>query len=160
MLSFRQNFPKWFGNYFCFEADPEIAKRLKSVISENDSYNTYVFETVLWDRADTLKFDVSSAGSRVSENGIEVQADSIDYVLKDNRIDFIKIDIEGAEHKDLEGAKATIKLQEPVLAICIYHKPAVFLIKACAQENINFTLDSIITDSLKRFCMRCQKLKK
>ena len=42
--------------------------------------------------------------------------------LVDNNIDFIKLDIEGAEQDAIMGAKKTIKNNHPVLAICIYHK--------------------------------------
>jgi len=46
---------------------------------------------------------------------------TIDNIIKD-KIDFIKLDIEGAEQDAIEGAKDTIKKYTPVLAICIYHK--------------------------------------
>ncbi|MBK6543491.1 MAG: FkbM family methyltransferase [Flavobacteriales bacterium] len=37
------------------------------------------------------------------------------------RIDFIKMDIEGAEMQALEGARQTIQRFEPKIAICVYH---------------------------------------
>lgn len=42
--------------------------------------------------------------------------------LIDEKIDFIKLDIEGAEQDAIIGAKETIKKYTPLLAICIYHK--------------------------------------
>lgn len=47
--------------------------------------------------------------------------DTIDNLIKD-RVDFIKLDIEGAEQDAIDGAKQTIKKYKPILAICIYHK--------------------------------------
>ncbi len=46
---------------------------------------------------------------------------SIDNLIND-RIDYIKLDIEGAEQDTIVGAKNTIKKYRPILAICIYHK--------------------------------------
>lgn len=46
---------------------------------------------------------------------------TVDKLIKE-KIDFIKLDIEGDEIKALEGAKNTIKEYHPILAICIYHK--------------------------------------
>ena len=50
-----------------------------------------------------------------------LKLDTIDNIVKD-KVDFIKLDIEGAEQNAIDGAKETIKKYKPVLAICIYHK--------------------------------------
>lgn len=47
--------------------------------------------------------------------------DTIDNICK-GKIDFIKLDIEGAEQDAIDGAKETIKKYKPILAICVYHK--------------------------------------
>jgi len=47
--------------------------------------------------------------------------DTIDNIVKE-KVDFIKLDIEGAEQDAIDGAKETIKKYKPILAICIYHK--------------------------------------
>ncbi|WP_121626853.1 FkbM family methyltransferase [Poseidonibacter antarcticus] len=46
---------------------------------------------------------------------------TIDNLINE-KIDFIKMDIEGAEQDAIKGATNTIKLYHPILAICIYHK--------------------------------------
>ncbi len=54
----------------------------------------------------------------------EVKSLSIDQLVKDmnlEKIDFIKMDIEGAEPYALKGAEATIRKFRPKLAIAIYH---------------------------------------
>lgn len=46
---------------------------------------------------------------------------TIDNLIKE-KVDFIKLDIEGAEQDTIIGAKETILKYHPILAICIYHK--------------------------------------
>lgn len=59
------------------------------------------------------------------QNGDRVQTITIDdYVVGAglSRVDFIKMDIEGAEVPALRGALQTIRHFQPRLAICLYHK--------------------------------------
>lgn len=55
---------------------------------------------------------------------------SIDDMVRDrglDRVDFIKMDIEGAEYEALQGARATLERSRPKLALCVYHCPADFV---------------------------------
>ena len=51
-----------------------------------------------------------------------VKGVTLDEIIKDEKVTYIKLDVEGSELKALEGAKNTIKKNKPRLAICIYHK--------------------------------------
>ena len=42
-------------------------------------------------------------------------------------MDFIKLDIEGAEIEAINGAIATIKKFKPKMAVCIYHNQSDFI---------------------------------
>lgn len=46
----------------------------------------------------------------------------MDDVVRDEKVTFLKFDIEGSELKGLIGAKETIRKNRPDLAICVYHK--------------------------------------
>jgi FkbM family methyltransferase len=63
---------------------------------------------------------VASSGS---ESGLH-RSLAIDDFVKDRclaHIDFIKMDIEGAEHEALSGARESIIAFQPDLALCVYH---------------------------------------
>jgi hypothetical protein len=42
-------------------------------------------------------------------------------------VDFIKLDIEGAEEQALRGAEQTIRKMRPKMAVCLYHSPDDFV---------------------------------
>jgi len=58
--------------------------------------------------------------------GLELRIESIDALVARGaveRLDFLKIDVEGADLGVLQGAAATIRAQRPRLAIAAYHRP-------------------------------------
>jgi len=75
-----------------------------------------------------------------SEDDITVTTLSIDDLVKEkglNRVNFIKMDIEGAEPYALEGAVNTLTRFKPKLAIAIYHCPEDFSRIALFIKNLN-----------------------
>ena len=68
--------------------------------------------------------ETGDSTSNIQENGSSsIDTRSIDSVCSklEDKITFIKMDIEGAELPALKGAKETILRHKPKLAICIYH---------------------------------------
>lgn len=69
-------------------------------------------------------FAEAEAGSHAAAEGeVVVKGISLDEIVKDEKVSYIKMDIEGSELNALKGAKNVIKRDRPRLAICIYHKP-------------------------------------
>jgi hypothetical protein len=65
--------------------------------------------------------DQKSFSSIYGAGATTVCVDSLDNIVN-QKIDFIKLDIEGAEQDAIDGAKNTIKKHCPIIACCIYHK--------------------------------------
>jgi hypothetical protein len=89
-----------------------------------------VVEEAVWDRSgESLHFRPEGPGTRVSETssgGLAVCTRAIDDLVKERnipRVDFIKMDVEGAELRALRGAEGTIRKHRPKLAISVYHQP-------------------------------------
>jgi len=89
----------------------------------------------VWDREDKLvirRIGGQSGGSSValkfagSEAGPTVPLTTIDKLVEElrlDRVDYIKMDIEGAEKRALAGAKATVARFKPRMAISMEHLP-------------------------------------
>lgn len=87
-----------------------------------------VVRSALWERAgEQLSFRADGPGTLIEAGGAgSVSTDSIDALVERGavkRVDFIKLDIEGAELSALRGAEATLRRFRPRLAIAAYHRP-------------------------------------
>ncbi len=75
-----------------------------------------------WDKKETLFFAKKGGrNSRKEDGGVPVEFDSVDNLINE-RVTLIKMDIEGAEMKALEGARGTIEKYKPKLYVCAYHR--------------------------------------
>lgn len=109
---------------YAWEPDKANLKALKEHTEKLE--NIVIIPYGLWEEKTVLSFEsVGKATSRVVESqSIEVQkiaVDSIDNLCADDKVTFIKMDIEGSEQAALRGAVNVIKRDKPRLAICIYH---------------------------------------
>lgn len=75
------------------------------------------------DKKEYLHFGAEGTSAGILASGEEVvRAEMLDTVLKDKKVTYIKMDIEGAELSALKGSEKIIRENRPKLAICIYHK--------------------------------------
>lgn len=64
-------------------------------------------------------------GSALDAQGdIHVAAAALDQIASQTQVDFIKLDVEGAEEQVLLGARHMIERCRPALAVSLYHHPA------------------------------------
>lgn len=116
-----------YDKIYCFEPDLINLDRIRKKVVNIDKLE--LINKGLWDRETVLSFASSGSGmSKIIEDCRDskvnnmIKVTSLDTELKDIPVSFIKMDIEGAELKALEGAKEIIKKYKPKLAICVYHK--------------------------------------
>lgn len=106
---------------YAFEPDKFNLEILKKNAEGFD--NIELINMGTWREETTLNFDSDGSGSCVSELGNSViQVTTIDSIVKDEKVTFIKMDVEGCELESLHGAENTIRKNYPKLAICCYHK--------------------------------------
>ena len=114
---------------YCFECAPSNLKIIRENLAMNQSFSgkVKVVQKALWNKSgEKLVFQEMGPGSRTSSDGtgVEVETQSLDDFVSANsveRVDFLKMDIEGAEPKALTGAEGTIRKYRPQLAISVYH---------------------------------------
>ncbi len=108
------------------EPDPKTFEKLR--LYALDHPGTEAVNAALWDGDGEISF--LSGGSRGS--GTEgagrrsspktVRALTLDSLAPGNRIDFIKLDVEGAELRTLRGGRKVIERDRPNLAVSLYHR--------------------------------------
>ena len=60
--------------------------------------------------------------SRISKTGSNIQVMALDDLIGDDRVHFIKMDVESAEVNAILGASRIIAEQKPCLSIAVYHE--------------------------------------
>lgn len=124
-FQFAKNTNFQYKKIIALEPDAINLKRMRENLNFNSLDNVIVIQKGLWDKKETLKFSGNgSSSSNISSKGdIEIQVDSLDSLLNEEVVTFLKMDIEGAELKALQGARNIIQKYKPKLAISMYHKP-------------------------------------
>ena len=120
------------GIVYTFEFVPENLQIMQENLRLNPNLanRVCVIENALAQTSDQqLTISVNGPGSRIGEHAnanhkIKVRSVSIDGFVQQHsisKVDFIKMDIEGAEYQSLHGARETILRYQPKLAISLYH---------------------------------------
>lgn len=121
------------GVTYAFEPTPDIFALLKENIEENDIINVKPIQLALSDKKEKISFinvgDYPAGNFGVSEKNakkkwdefgelLKVSAVPLDEWVKSNplkKLDFIKLDVEGAELHVLKGSKKTIEKYQPLV---------------------------------------------
>jgi FkbM family methyltransferase len=115
------------GRIVTFEFEPSNLDVLERNLARNPELAARVAieRRAVWSVSDeALSFSSNGPGSKVGGGGADatVLTRAIDDLPVD-RVDFIKLDVEGAELAALHGAEQTIRRCRPRIAAAIYHRP-------------------------------------
>ena len=111
-----------------FEPEPICYKEAVEKLSEKGCKNVKIYPYGLWSKKDKQLICQDGRSSSLfwidGHSQVECDLVSLSEFAKENglnKIDFIKMDIEGAEMEALKGCKDILIAQKPKLAICVYH---------------------------------------
>lgn len=109
---------------FAFEMDGDNYRRCRE---QAEKYGFTAENMGLYSMKQVKSYSAGAAGSRMNDNGnTEAQFISIDQYICERdipQVDYIKLDVEGAELETLKGAAGAIARFKPRMAISSYHKP-------------------------------------
>lgn len=126
-------FADWCGGeyskIFAFEPDPISVSICRKKLSARSIRDFHLIEAGLSDHDGKAAFRTGLygcshivEGAGAEENIVAVPLATIDQTVGEERVGFIKMDIEGAEFDALHGAKGVIVRDRPLLAISAYHR--------------------------------------
>ncbi len=116
-----------YDQIWSFEPDEKSYGKCKQTLQSLEKCSLYPYGVS--DRNETVSFMANGyenarivKGNPVNQAQMQsIEVKCLDEFLGNERITFIKMDIEGAEYDALQGASSIIKEQKPRLAISIYH---------------------------------------
>lgn len=118
-------------NVLAIEPHPFNYSLLTNNVKANKLVNVQTLRLALWSSNGKMKLYLASSAShslkpylKDKSKYLEVQTKTLDTIIKElgiKRVNFIKIDVEGAELEVLRGAEETLKENDPFISIAAYH---------------------------------------
>ena len=109
---------------FALEPDRRSYAKLCACL-EGLSIPSRAEQAAAWHREDVLSFDDGAGrGAGLSQKGKkEVAATTVDALVGEGWVDYVKYDVEGAEFEALCGSAGVIGRCRPDLRVALYHRP-------------------------------------
>ncbi len=110
-----------YGNIIACEPDKKSYKKL--VLNTEGLKNITTINAAISDSDKKALFGMRGGrNSGVLDGKTEVEFLTVDSILKEKEITYIKMDVEGEELKVIKGAENTIKKMKPKMLISCYHR--------------------------------------
>lgn len=145
ILSYLEHNNQQYKKIICLEPDEDNYNIIKKDILDVGICNLELYNVAAYNCQGQLSFDKIGSGSgkilgeseQEKAERIVVKSNRIDNILGGEKVDFIKMDIEGAEYKALIGAVDTIINFKPTLMISVYHKQDDFVTLPLLIKSLN-----------------------
>lgn len=114
-----------YSKIYAFEPDASNLLRCQEVAQKHQIKNIEFYQAGLSSHTGEAAFNSEgTSSSQISQSGdTTIQLVTLDEIVGDTLVSFIKMDIEGAELSALQGAAKTIQRDRPLCAISAYHRP-------------------------------------
>lgn len=131
LLEFIEKSDRSFDSIYAFELDTCNFEKMQTSVSRLDTklqQKIKLYNCALLDIEQEIRYETGAHGSQSSCVNVKNSASNIGKtvrlsdILKNHKVTFIKMDIEGSELKALSGGEEIIKKQKPKLAVSVYHK--------------------------------------
>ena len=156
------------GKVFAFEPEPKNFEILKKNIEVNNYQNIIAEQKIVSDESGMVKLFIAEKGivghrlqqKTDSQKFIEVESIILDNYLKNlnlsEKINFIKIDVEGAEVKVLEGSKIMIEKSDQLKIFTEFNREDIkkydynpeYLLSFLIKNKFNFFLPNYKTNTI------------
>lgn len=106
-----------------FEPDPDNYRTMVERVRAG-TVGATCLPCALSDQYGILSFEPGGEAATIVAGGSQrIVTLALDELLPQQRVDFVKLDVEGAEAAALRGARRLIERSRPVLALSLYHLP-------------------------------------
>jgi FkbM family methyltransferase len=131
LLEFIEKTHQNFDSIIAFELDKQNFKEMQKAVNKMEpklKKKIKLYNCAVLDKEQEIRYESGAHGSQSSCVNVKNSASKIGKtvrlsdILKNHKVTFIKMDIEGSELKALYGGEEIIKKQKPKLAISVYHK--------------------------------------
>ena len=147
---------------YAFEPDPDNYKALATYVKQEHRFNSdiqvHCIPCGVYSETTSMSFSASSGlSTTIDPEGTSIlPLVALDDFFSSVKVDFVSMDVEGAETSAINGAIELIKKECPTLAISVYHHPehlwriAVFLdslslgYKFCLRNYSGHTYETVL----------------
>ena len=125
---FRRRTGDRFDAVLAFEPDPGPFACLKAKFAADDRIRTFNAGLHEFDGMLPFAFRAGKESGFARSGECRLPVLSLDSVVDDLPVTFIKLNIEGAEEAAIRGARRTIRKFHPKMAVSVYHRPGDLLV--------------------------------